>query len=65
MGVNKKIEKNLEKFLNWKILHVKDTDRSNQAGSEIDSKDTISDIFKNSRPLSPTSTGLFYFSLTK
>ena len=31
MGVNKKLEKKLEKSLNSKILLVKDTDRSNQA----------------------------------
>ena len=47
MGVNKKFEKKLEKFLNWKILHVKDTDRSNQAGSEIDPKSIRSQNFRH------------------
>ena len=31
--------------MNWKILHVKDTDWSNQVGSEIDSEVKIFDIF--------------------
>ena len=38
MGINQKKEKKLEKFLNWKILHVKDIDRSNRVVSEIDSE---------------------------
>ena len=53
MGVNKKLEKKLEKSLNSKILHVKDTDRSNQANTEIDSEVQIFDIFGHFCPLSP------------
>ena len=31
--------------MNWKILHVKETDWSNRVGSEIDSEVKIFDIF--------------------
>ena len=57
MGVNQKLEKKLEKSLNCKILHVKDTDRSNRAIFEIDSEVKIFDIFRHFRPLSPILTG--------
>ena len=53
VGVNQKLHKKLEKSLNSKILHVKDTDWSNRAVSEIDSEVKIFDIFGHSRPLSP------------
>ena len=60
MGLN-------QKSINLKIIHVKDTDRLNQAGSEIDSEVNILHIFEPFRSLSPTSTGLspglFYFFL--
>ena len=45
VGLNQKLEKSLKKSINRKILHVKDTNRSNQAGSEIDSEVKIFDIF--------------------
>ena len=53
-GTKSKTEKSYEKSINRKILHVKDTDRSNQVGSEIDSEVKIFDIFGHSRPFSPT-----------
>ena len=62
VGTKSKIEK---KSTNRKILHVKDTDRTNQTGSEIDSEVKIFDIFGPFRPFSPTPAGWFYFSLTK
>ena len=55
----------MEKSLNRKILHVKDTDRSNQADSEIDSEVKIFDIFWHFRTLGRTSKDFLYFSLTK
>ena len=60
MGLNQKLKK-INKSINLKIIHVKDTDRLNQAGSEIDSEVNIFHIFEPFRSLSPTSTGLFYF----
>ena len=50
MGLNQKLEKNSGNSINRKILHIKDTDRSNQVGSEIDSEVKIFDIFGPSRP---------------
>ena len=61
MGLNQKLEKSLEKSLNRKILHVKNTDRSNQAGSEIDSKVKFFDIFGHSRLLNPVQRASFIF----
>ena len=54
-----------QKSINLKIIHVKDTDRLNQAGSETDSEVNIFHIFEPFRSLSPTSTGLFYFFYRK
>ena len=54
MGVNHILQKKLEKLLNGKILHVKDTDRSNRAVSEIDSEVKNFDIFGHSRLLNPS-----------
>ena len=65
MGLNQKLEKSLKKSINRKILHVKDTDRSNQANSKIDSGIKIFDIFGHFRLFIRISTALFYFSLTK
>ena len=48
------MEKKVGKNFKLKNLHVKDTDRSNRAVSEIDSEVKIFDIFEHSRPLSPT-----------
>ena len=50
VGLNQKLEKLRKNYLS----NVKDTDRSNQAGSEIDFKVKIFDIFGHSRPFSPT-----------
>ena len=65
MGLNQKLKKIMKKSINRNILHVKDTDRSNQADSEIDSEVKIFDIFWHFRTLGRTSTGFIYFSLTK
>ena len=40
-----------EKSMNWKILHVKGSDWSNQAVSEIDSEVKIFVFFEHSRPM--------------
>ena len=50
MGLNQKLKKIMKKSINRNILHVKDTDRSNQADSEIDSEVKIFDIFGHFRP---------------
>ena len=57
MGLNQKLKKIMKKSINRNILHVKDTDRSNQADSEIDSEVKIFDIFGHFRPFSPASAG--------
>ena len=57
VGVNLKSKKFLKKSMNWKILHVRDTDWSNRVGSDIDSEVKIFDIFWPSRQFRSPTTG--------